>query len=252
MSNFKYPTACVVIIGNEILSGQTVDANLSFVAKHLAKLGIRVTEARVIPDIEKDIIETINQCRKKHTYVFTTGGIGPTHDDITSEAIAKAFERKFVCNAEAANQIYSVIPSRGEDDARIRMAYMPQGVQLIKNPISHAPGFQIENVFVLAGVPNIAHAMLETLDDRLTNGVQLYTKTILCMAFESMIANALRDIQSSNQNVEIGSYPLWHITKERGVKIVLKSFNKSDLERAEKSIFQMARNMNYDAEEIDR
>lgn len=252
MSNLKYPTACIIIIGNEILSGQTVDANLSFLAKHLAKLGIRVTEARVIPDLEKDIIETVNACRKNHTYVFTTGGIGPTHDDITSEAIAKAFGRKFVCNSEAVAQIYSVIPQRNDDDARIRMAYMPEGVQLIQNPVSHAPGFQIENVFVLAGVPNIAHAMVETLDTRLQNGTPLYTRAILCIAFESMIANALRDIQSSNPNVEIGSYPSWHITKEQGVKIVLKSLNQDDLERAQKSIFKMARDLNYDAEEIDQ
>lgn len=251
MSNLNYQTASVIIIGNEILSGQTVDANLSFIAKHLSKLGIRVRDARIIPDHEQTIIDTVNHCRKHFTYVFTTGGIGPTHDDITSEAIAKAFGRAFVCNKEALDLIYSSAPCRGEKDARIRMAYMPEDVKLIENPVSQAPGFQIDNVFVLAGVPDIAQAMMKTLDNRLKNGHTFYTKTILCLAFESMIANELRTIQARFPEVEIGSYPTWHITKERGVKIVLKSYKYDDLEGAEKSIFKMADELNYDAEVIE-
>jgi molybdenum cofactor synthesis domain-containing protein len=251
MSNLNYPTACVIIIGNEILSGQTVDSNLSFISKRLITLGIQVKEARVIPDHEQTIIDVVNTCRKNHTYVFTTGGIGPTHDDITSQSVAKAFERPYVCNEEATKLIFSVVPSRGPNDSRIRMAYMPEGAVLINNPVSHAPGFQIENVFVLAGVPNIAHAMMETLDSRINNGKPIYTKVIHCIAYESVIADCLRDIQNAHPNVEIGSYPTWHITKDRGVKVVLKSRDLSDLEKTEKCIFQMALDHNFHAEEIN-
>lgn len=251
MSNLNYPTACIIIIGNEILSGQTEESNLSFMAKRLITLGIQVKEVRVIPDHEQTIIDVVNTCRRNHTYVFTTGGIGPTHDDITSESIAKAFERPYVCNEEAAQLIFSVVPSRGSNDSRIRMAYMPEGAILIDNPISHAPGFQIENVFVLAGVPTIAHAMMETLDTRLKNGQPIYTKVIHCLAYESLIADSLREIQNAHPNVEIGSYPTWHITKERGVRVVLKSRDLSDLEEAEKRIFKMASDHHFHAEEIN-
>lgn len=251
MSNLNCPTACIIIIGNEILSGQTVESNLSFIAKRLITFGIQVKEVRVIPDHEQTIIDVVNTCRQKHTYVFTTGGIGPTHDDITSESIAKAFNRPYICNEVAARLIFSAVPSRGPNDSRIRMAYMPEGSILINNPVSHAPGFQIENVFVLAGVPTIAHAMMETLDNRLRNGKPIYTKAIRCIAYESAIADPLREIQNAHPNVEIGSYPTWHITKEYGVRIVLKSRDLSDLEAAEKCIFKMASDHDFHAEEIN-
>lgn len=251
MSNLNYPTACVIIIGNEILSGQTLDSNLSFISKRLITLGIQVQEARVIRDHEQTIIDTVNACRKNYTYVFTTGGIGPTHDDITSESIAKAFELPYVCNEEAAHLIFSVVPARGLNDSRIRMAHMPEGAILINNPVSQAPGFQIENVFVLAGVPNIAHAMMETLDSRLNNGKPIYSKVIHCIAYESVIADSLREIQNDHPNVEIGSYPTWHITKDRGVKVVIKSRDLTDLEEVERRVFQMAQDHHFHAEEIN-
>ncbi|ARN84017.1 competence/damage-inducible protein A [Candidatus Nucleicultrix amoebiphila] len=251
-NNSKLPsTACAIIIGNEILSGQTQDANVIFIAKHMAKLGILFKECRFIQDDEAQIITAITECSPKYSYVFTTGGIGPTHDDITSMAVAKAFNLPFTRNNEAFKRIFSVVPQRSEEDSRQLMANMPEGAILIDNPISHAPGFQINNVFVLAGVPDIMQAMLLTLTPRLSGGQQRHSKAILCLAFESRIANDLREIQKEHPNVEIGSYPTWHISKEKGVKLVFKSFDLNEIETVERKVMAMAEKLGYQAEEIE-
>ena len=157
MSGQTDTTACVLIIGNEILSGKTQDANLRFFGLELARLGIRLAEARVIRDEHATIIDHVNACRTRFSYVFTTGGIGPTHDDITAEAVARAFDVELILNEEAVARLRR---SGGHlNEARLKMARMPAGAELIDNPISHAPGFRIANVFVLAGIPSIARAM---------------------------------------------------------------------------------------------
>jgi len=199
------PTACLLIIGNEILSGKTQDANLQFLAEELGKLGIQLTEARVIPDIETVIIATINTVRAQFTYVFTTGGIGPTHDDITALSIAKAFGRELVLDAEAVDRIrrrkYEL------NEARLKMAHVPQGASLIGNPMSGAPGFRIENVFVLAGIPSVARAMFATLVDELNVGPAIHSANIDVYMPEGDIAEPLEAIAREYPELDLGSYP---------------------------------------------
>ena len=156
-------TASLIIIGNEILSGRTTDANLPYLAKALGEIGIRLTEARVVSDDEVEIVGAVNACRSKYDYVFTTGGIGPTHDDITAACVAKAFGRSYGRNTEAEARLLAYYPPEKVNDARMSMADMPDGVTLIDNPVSIAPGFRIENVFVMAGVPKIMQAMLDNI-----------------------------------------------------------------------------------------
>ena len=166
MSEEKIVTAALIIIGNEILSGRIQDANLSYIATKLNdEAGIRLTEARVVPDIEAEIVDAVNAMRTKHDYVFTTGGIGPTHDDITAEAVAKAFGRRLVRHPEAYRRLVEQFEKRGLEinEARLRMTNTPEGATLVENGISVAPGFQVENVYVMAGVPQVAHAMIDWL-----------------------------------------------------------------------------------------
>ena len=174
MSEASKPvTACLIIIGNEILSGRTIDANLPHIAKVLGQVGIRLAEARVVADDEAAIVDAVNTCRARHTYVFTTGGIGPTHDDITAACIAKAFGRPFGRNPEAERRLLAFYPPERVNEARMSMADMPEGVELIDNPVSVAPGFRIENVYVLAGVPKIMQAMLDLVLPKLEGGVKI-------------------------------------------------------------------------------
>src|SRR5438132_1298851 len=162
MSTPTAPSACVIIIGDEILSGRTQDTNLRYVAERLAELGIRLKEARVIPDVAQVIVDTVNELRRNHTYIFTTGGIGPTHDDITTDCIAAAFERKVTRHPRVEAAMRAYFGDR-TTEARLRMANIPDGpdVSLIENSLSIAPGYRIENVFVMAGVPSIAQVMFE-------------------------------------------------------------------------------------------
>lgn len=190
------PTAALLIIGNEILSGQTQDQNAHFLAQGLAVQGISLREYRTIPDDEEAIIEALNALRQKYTYVFTTGGIGPTHDDITANAVAKAFNRKIERNPKVEAAFISVYPDiNSKDDPRLRMADMPEGAALIANSISTAPGFQVENVFVLAGVPDIMQGMFNNLVPQLQKGPLLFTRIVFCKIFESRIAIKLESIQ---------------------------------------------------------
>ena len=170
MSEEKIVTAALIIIGNEILSGRIQDANLSYIATKLNdEAGIRLAEVRVVPDIEGEIVEAVNAMRVKHDYVFTTGGIGPTHDDITAESVAKAFGRKLIRHPEAYRRLVAQFEARGMEinEARLRMTNTPEGATLVENGISVAPGFQVDNVYVMAGVPQVAHAMIDWLAPRL-------------------------------------------------------------------------------------
>jgi molybdenum cofactor synthesis domain-containing protein len=199
------PTAAVLIIGNEILSGKTQDANLQFFGVELAKLGIRLEEARVVRDLPEAIIEHLNECRSKFTYVFTTGGIGPTHDDITAECVARAFDVPLVVHQGAVERLTR--GGRELNEARLRMARVPQGAVLVDNPVSNAPGFRIENVFVLAGIPSVARGMFEQAVPMLARGTPITSAGVDVYLRESDFATALEDIQSRHAAVEVGSYP---------------------------------------------
>jgi molybdenum cofactor synthesis domain-containing protein len=201
----------VLIIGNEILSGKTQDTNVAFLGTSLAALGIRLNEARVIRDEPAVIAEVVNVLRARHTYVFTTGGIGPTHDDLTAESIALAFGVQLVLNDEAARRIGH--GGRELNAARLKMAMIPEGASLIDNPVSHAPGFRIGNVLVLAGIPGIAKAMFESVAHELVGGAPILSESVDLYMRESDLAAPLDQIARAHPEVEIGSYPF---VRDRG------------------------------------
>jgi len=224
-------TACLIIIGNEILSGRTVDANLPHLATTLGELGITLAEARIVPDIEEEIVDAVNATRKKHDYVFTTGGIGPTHDDITAAAIARAFNVKLIRHPEAERRLLAYYPPERVTEARLKMANTPEGVTLIDNPVSVAPGFQIENVFVLAGVPKIMQAMLDVLKPQLRGGAVVASRTLVVFRGEGDMAQELQSIQTRYPEVEIGSYPFFRLDRA-GTSIVFRSADPAKLDAA--------------------
>lgn len=203
------PTAAVLLIGNELLSGRTQDTNLAYIAKRMVERGIRVKEARVISDTPEVIVSAVNEMRQRYTYVFTTGGIGPTHDDITADCVAEAFGVSLPINAEAKAILLAYFAERDikVNEDRLRMARIPEGASLVENAVSAAPGFQLENVFVFAGVPRIMQAMLDSVLDRLDEGQVLHSITVLCQLGEGTIASALRALQRQYPDVDIGSYP---------------------------------------------
>ena len=221
--------AAIVIIGNEILSGRTQDINLATISKWLNSLGVRVMEVRVIPDIEINIVETINELRRNFDYVFTTGGIGPTHDDITAESVSKAFGLKYEINKEAFKILENYYKPGEFNEGRQRMTKMPSKCKLILNPTSGAPGFIVENVFCLPGVPSILQSMLGGLKNNIVGGKTILSHTINLQTVESQIAKPLSEVQDKNKNVEIGSYPFFKAVK-LGVSIVLRSDNQSKID----------------------
>lgn len=223
-------TAALVIIGNEVLSGRTQDANLQFLAEGLNTVGIRLREARVIPDDEERIVEAINELRAAYDYVFTTGGIGPTHDDITSAAIAKAFGRAQGRNAEAEAVLREHYRPDEVTEARLTMADMPEGVSLIDNPVSRAPGFRIENVFVLPGVPRIMQAMFDGFKHDLAGGDPVISRTITVFLPEGVMAEPLGRLQNRHPDAEIGSYPFVRQGKF-GTSLVIRSTDAAVINR---------------------
>jgi len=198
-------TASVLIIGNEILSGKTQDANLQFMAEAFARLGIKLVEARVIRDEPDVIAAVVNELAARYTYVFTTGGIGPTHDDLTAASVANAFGVELVLDEDAAERLGR--GSRELTPARLKMAMIPDGASLIDNPISHAPGFRIENVFVMAGIPRIARSMFAAIEHELKGGDPILSESVDIFASEGDIAAPLDEIAKRHTEVEIGSYP---------------------------------------------
>lgn len=216
------PTACLLIIGNEVLSGRTPDANLPYLAKRLGEIGIPLREARVIPDVRETIISTVNEARATFDHVFTTGGIGPTHDDITSECVAAAFGVPWEPHPEAWARLERHYKPGEFNAARQRMATMPRGATLIDNMISIAPGFTIGNVHVLAGVPRIMQAMFEALAPRLAGGPPIVSRTVHANGLmEGRIAEGLADIQARYAQLDIGSYPYYR-PGGGGVAVVAK------------------------------
>ena len=217
-------SAGIIVIGDEILSGRTKDTNSNFIANHLIQSGIKLVEIRIIEDKEAIIIDTVLQFNKKYDYVFTTGGIGPTHDDITSESIAKAFNKNYEFHSEAFNILKKYYPEGEFNEGRQRMAKMPTGVDLIYNPLTVAPGFKIENVFVLPGVPEIMQIMFLQILENLKKGSPKKILTINTNLYESTIALFLNDIQKIFSECSIGSYPYFNFTaKKGGVNIVVSS-----------------------------
>ena len=221
--------AAILIIGNEILSGRTQDTNTSTLAIWLNSIGVKVNEVRVIPDVEKNIIENLNILRKINDYVFTTGGIGPTHDDITAESVAKAFGLKYKIHEEAFKILEAYYKPGEFNKGRQKMAMMPEKAKLILNPTSGAPGFNVENVYCLPGVPSILKSMLGALKNEIVGGKPILSHTISLRTVESEIADSLTQVQIRNKEVEIGSYPFFHAGK-LGVSIVIRSENQSKID----------------------
>ncbi len=227
--------AAILIIGNEILSGRTQDTNTGSIALWLNSLGVKVQEVRVIPDIEEVIVKTVNEVRKKNTYVFTTGGIGPTHDDITAISIAKAFGLKYEINKEAFKILKDYYKEGEFNEGRQKMAWTPSNAKLILNPTSGAPGFIVKNVFCLPGVPSILKSMLGGLKNEISGGKPIISHTINLRTVESEIAKSLTSVQNKHKNVEIGSYPFFRGGK-LGVSIVLRSEDQSEIDNCNSEI----------------
>jgi len=221
--------ASIIIIGNEILSGRTQDTNTSTISLWLNSIGVKVSEVRVIPDVEDVIIETINTLRNKYDYVFTTGGIGPTHDDITASSVSKAFQLKYQIHQEAFNILQNYYKPGEFTEGRQKMTWMPENSELILNPTSGAPGFSVENVFCLPGVPSILKSMLGGLKNRIAGGEPILSHTISLRTIESEIAKSLTEVQNNNKDIEIGSYPFFHAGK-LGVSIVIRSEKQSKID----------------------
>ena len=229
--------SAILIIGNEILSGRTQDTNTSTLATWLNSIGIKVEEVRVVPDVENIIVETLNLLRSKYDYVFTTGGIGPTHDDITAKSVSKAFEIKYEIHKEAFKILEKYYKPGEFNEGRQKMAWMPENANLILNPTSGAPGFNVENVFSLPGVPSILKSMLGGLTNRIVGGEPIKSLTISLRTVESEIAGSLTKVQNDNQDVEIGSYPFFHAGK-LGVSIVIRSEDQNKIDKCNSQILK--------------
>ena len=227
--------ASLVIIGDEILSGRTEDRNLVYLAKWLGKLGINLSEVRIVLDDENAIIEAVNSLRKKYDYVFTTGGIGPTHDDITTDSIAKAFGVESRIDDGALEKMKEFLAGKELTEPLLKMLRIPEGGELIYSPATKAPGYKIENVFVMAGIPKIMQGMLEGMYDYLERGDVLHSKSFDIMVGESLFAEELTKIQDTYPNVSVGSYPFSR-DGVYGATIVLKSAKESDLDSCESAV----------------
>jgi molybdenum cofactor synthesis domain-containing protein len=235
------PTAAVLLIGDEILSGRTKDKNLGFIADYLASLGIDLKEARMVPDIEAEIVAAVRALSARYTYVFTTGGIGPTHDDITADSVGKAFNVEVDHDPAAVAILLDWFKQIGREpnEARMRMARIPKGATLIDNPVSKAPGFQIENVFVMAGIPKVMHAMMDSVAPKLTRGTKVESRAITVLGGEGDIAKPLKDVQDRYPNVVIGSYP-FESASGFAAQLVLRSRDPAALASAFAEVRAMA------------
>jgi len=221
--------AAILIIGNEILSGRTRDTNTSTLALWLNSIGVKVQEVKIIPDIEETIASSVNLLRKQYDYVFTTGGIGPTHDDITAQSIAKAFNLSYEIHKEGYKILEKYYKPGEFNEGRKKMIWMPKNAKLLLNPTSGAPGFNVENVFCLPGVPSILKSMLGGLKNNIVGGEPILTRTISLRTIESEIAKSLTNIQDNNKDVEIGSYPFFQAGK-LGVSIVIRSESQNKID----------------------
>jgi len=228
-------TAAILVIGDEILSGRTQDTNTNAIARFLGALGIDLKEVRVVGDVQDEIVAALNALRARYTYVFTTGGIGPTHDDITADAVAKALGVGIDYHPEALETLAARFKPGEFNEMRRRMARIPFGASLVKNKVSAAPGFQIGNVFVMAGVPMIMRAMLEDIAPRLSRGQVVHTVTISAPIGEGTIAAALAKLQAESPTVSLGSYPYYR-EDGFGVQLVARGRDVAAVEKASQEI----------------
>ena len=240
--------AGILIIGNEILSGRTKDINTSTIAVWLNSIGVRVEEVRVIPDIEETIIETLNFFSSRYSYVFTSGGLGPTHDDITAQSVSKAFGLKYEIHKEAFKILEAYYKPGEFNDGRQKMVWMPENANLILNPTSGAPGFNVKNVFCLPGVPSILKSMLGGLTNTIVGGEPIKSHTISLRTVESEIADSLTKVQNDNQDVEIGSYPFFQAGK-LGVSIVIRSEDQKKIDNCNSQILKFVNAKNIEVVE---
>lgn len=249
----KYPTVGLIIIGDEILSGRTLDKNTQHIAKTLGQLGIDLKEVRIIPDDEDKIINTVRQFSEEFQYVFTTGGIGPTHDDITALSVAKAFNQKLVRSETAYLLLEEYYGQENLNEGRIKMSYVPENSRLIDNKVTIAPGFVVENVYVMAGVPRIMQAMLEAIIPELEVGVVTNSNTVQVHCAESKVAKLLGDVQADFKDVAIGSYPFMRGDNYDvvGTNVVLRSKDDKKLMEATKILIENLQRENVEFEVIE-
>lgn len=233
MGGEEIVTAAVLVIGDEILSGRTHDRNINYIANHMTRIGIRLCEVRVVPDVEEAIVEAVNTLRARNTYLVTTGGIGPTHDDITADSVAKALGVAIDHDSRAVELLQAYFARRGVEAtaARMRMARIPSGAELITNSLSVAPGFMIENVIVLAGVPDIMQVMLDDVTPKLRTGAKMLTATIQLFRPEGDVADLFAAHQKTFPDVAMGSYPSFADGRV-STQLVLRSTDSSLLQRA--------------------
>lgn len=239
-------TAALLVIGEEILSGRTRDENIAYIAAYLTRIGIVLREIRVVADSKAEIAAAVNELRRRFTYVFTTGGIGPTHDDVTTDAIAMAFGVEVIVDPEAVAAMRKLFSSEELTPARLRMARIPRGAALIDNAISRAPGFMLENVIVMAGVPRIMQVMLDAVAPRLAKGRPILTRSIRLDVPEGDAAPGLAELQASHPEVQIGSYPFFE-NKRLGTYVVLRSSDEAKLEAAENALWIFIHNEGFAA-----
>lgn len=230
-------TAAVLIIGNEILSGRTQDTNLAYLAKKLNEYGIQIREARVVPDVEADIVAALNALRSRYDYVFTTGGIGPTHDDITADCVAAAFGVDLVISEPIAEIIRRRPAAPEIMEARMRMARIPRGGGLIDNPLG-PPGFYIENVYVMAGIPRVMQQMIDSLQGKLRGGASVRSRSVTAYLSEGQIARRLGQIQDGFSHIDLGSYP-FHREDRYGTTLVMRGTDEADLDAMLEQVKQM-------------
>lgn len=235
MTDTRIVTAAVLVIGDEILSGRTKDANMGFLAERLTELGIRLREARVVPDVPEEIVAAVNALRARYDYVFTTGGIGPTHDDITAECIAQAFGVPLLRHPEAVRRLEAHYEPGQLNEARLRMTNVPEGGTLIDNPVSAAPGFRIGNVHVMAGVPRIMQAMFDGIAPTLAGGDRVLSRTVTCNLGEGVIAAGLGAIAAEYPDLSVGSYPYFR-AGTFGTSLVLRGTDAVRLSAATEAV----------------
>lgn len=232
-------TAAILVIGDEILSGRTKDKNIGYIAEYLTAIGVDPKEVRVVSDDEAEIVAALNALRQRYTYVFTTGGIGPTHDDITADSVAKAFGVSIAVDERARAMLLTRIPEKDLNEARLRMARIPAGASLISNKVSAAPGFRIGNVFVMAGVPAIMHAMLDEVGPTLETGAKMLSESIRANMKEGDIGGPLGQVAKSHPDTSIGSYPFYDDALGPNTNVVVRARDPEKLAAAKAAVETM-------------
>ncbi len=246
-TNHARQTAGIVLIGNELLSGQTADKNMNYIAKKLFGHGVDLRECSVVPDVETDMIRVITDFSQRFDYVFTTGGIGPTHDDITAMTLAKAFGREFERHQEAFEILKAKYGEANLTDSRGRMTMMPRGVELIYNTATAAPGFRIENVYVMAGIPHIMQTMMDHALTMIPQGPPRLKAIVLVKIYESKIAAGLHDIQDRFPHIEIGSYPHWKEGQPWGVRVAITASNQDNFQETVDAVLTLCQEYDNNA-----